>query len=79
METVCLDAVINADGKVRLEVPSSLPPGPVKVRVETEPVQAAQPERKEVRWADFYGLGKEIWAGIDAQEYVNQLRDEWER
>ena len=24
------------------------------------------------------GLGKEIWAGIDAQEYVNKLRDEWE-
>jgi hypothetical protein len=25
------------------------------------------------------GLGKEIWAGVEAQEYVNQLRDEWER
>ncbi len=23
------------------------------------------------------GLGKEIWRGIDAQEYVNQERDSW--
>ena len=24
------------------------------------------------------GLGAELWAGIDAQEYVNQRRDEWD-
>ena len=24
------------------------------------------------------GLGKEIWRGIDAQEYVNQERDSWQ-
>lgn len=23
------------------------------------------------------GLGREIWEGIDAQEYVDRLRDEW--
>jgi len=27
---------------------------------------------------ELHGLGAEIWEGIDAQEYVNQLRDEWE-
>ena len=27
---------------------------------------------------ELHGLGKEIWAGIDAQEYVNKLRDGWE-
>ncbi len=25
------------------------------------------------------GLGKEVWADVDADEYVNQLRDEWTR
>ena len=25
------------------------------------------------------GLGAEIWHGIDAQQYVNELRDEWDR
>lgn len=27
---------------------------------------------------ELEGLGKEIWEGIDAQEYVNELRNEWE-
>lgn len=26
---------------------------------------------------DLRGLGKDIWQGIDAQEYINELRDEW--
>lgn len=28
---------------------------------------------------DLHGLGAEIWQGIDAQEYVNQLREEWDQ
>ncbi len=27
---------------------------------------------------DLHGLGKEIWKGVDAQEYVDKLREEWE-
>ncbi len=27
---------------------------------------------------ELHGLGKEIWEGIDAQEYVNTLRAEWD-
>ena len=30
------------------------------------------------RLSELRGLGKEIWEGIDAQEYVNQLRSEWD-
>ncbi len=26
---------------------------------------------------ELRGLGKEIWQGIDAQEYINQERDSW--
>jgi hypothetical protein len=36
----------------------------------------AHPQR---RLSELRGLGKEIWAGIDAQDYVNQLRDEWDQ
>jgi hypothetical protein len=25
----------------------------------------------------LHGLGKHIWEGVDAEEYVNQLRAEW--
>lgn len=28
---------------------------------------------------ELEGLGAEIWEGIDAQEYVNAMRDEWDR
>ena len=28
---------------------------------------------------ELEGLGSEIWAGEDAQQYVNRLRDEWGR
>jgi hypothetical protein len=28
---------------------------------------------------ELHGLGAEIWRGIDAQQYVNELRDEWDR
>ena len=27
---------------------------------------------------ELHGMGKELWQGIDAQEYVNRLRDEWD-
>jgi hypothetical protein len=27
---------------------------------------------------ELVGLGAEIWEGIDAQDYVNQLRSEWD-
>ncbi len=28
--------------------------------------------------SELRGLGKELWSGIDAQDYVNQLRSEWD-
>ncbi len=27
---------------------------------------------------ELEGLGAEIWEGVDAREYVNELRNEWE-
>ena len=27
---------------------------------------------------ELEGLGAEIWEGMDAQEYINQLRQEWD-
>lgn len=27
---------------------------------------------------ELAGLGEEIWEGIDPQEYINQLRSEWD-
>ncbi|NPV68435.1 MAG: hypothetical protein HPY64_14930 [Anaerolineae bacterium] len=37
------------------------------------------PALRRRRLSELRGLGKEIWQDIDAQEYVNRLRDEWDR
>ncbi len=31
------------------------------------------------RITELRGLGKEIWQGVEAQQYVNELRDEWDK
>ncbi len=39
---------------------------------------AAQPPTPLHSILELRGLGKEIWQGIDAQQYVEELRREWE-
>ena len=39
--------------------------------------EAVTPHQR--RLSELRGLGKEIWEGIDAHEYVNQLRNEWDK
>ena len=48
----------------------------VKVRIEVSP-----PGKKTGKYSimDLAGVGKEIWEGIDAQEYVREERRSWER
>jgi len=33
-------------------------------------------KKKEVDWSKLYGLGKGLWKGEDAQDYVERLRKE---
>jgi len=35
-------------------------------------------EEKTLSIMGLHGLGAASWQGIDAQAYVNQLRDEWD-
>lgn len=34
---------------------------------------------REYTLLDLEGLGKDLWEGIDAQQYVDALRSEWDR
>lgn len=27
---------------------------------------------------DFYGAGRDTWKGVDVQQYINEMRDEWD-
>lgn len=38
----------------------------------------AASQRKTRSLLELEGLGAEIWGGVDAQEYVNELRKEWD-
>ena len=31
------------------------------------------------RPSELRGWGKEIWQGVDAQAYIDQMRDEWDQ
>jgi hypothetical protein len=33
-------------------------------------------KKEYLNWSDLYGLGKGLWQDKDAQEYVNQLRED---
>ncbi|MDE2747943.1 MAG: hypothetical protein OXI34_03160 [Chloroflexota bacterium] len=35
---------------------------------------ASQPSKPKRSLSELQGLGKEIWEGVDAQEYINELR-----
>jgi hypothetical protein len=48
----------------------------VKLLIDSLDVPDAAP-RQQRHLSELRGLGKEIWQGIDAQEYVNRLRNEW--
>lgn len=48
----------------------------VLVDIVSEPTHNSATKTRTLR--ELRGLGKEIWAGIDAQEYINQQRDEWD-
>ncbi len=44
----------------------------------TQILSDALEKPKELSILDLEGLGKEIWAGIDAAEYIRQERDSWD-
>jgi hypothetical protein len=48
----------------------------IKLLIDSLEVRDSQEKRHSI--LELAGLGKEIWEGIDAQEYVDQLRNEWD-
>ena len=69
--TIAAHAVVSGEGILKLEVPCDMPPGPVDVVMVVNPAEVARPRPN---WDDLYGLGKDVWSGIDAVEYVRELR-----
>ncbi len=39
--------------------------------------EQAESEKPRRSLLEFEGMGAGLWAGVDAQQYINDLRDEW--
>lgn len=49
-------------------------------RIAQDLTESEAPElESEATLLDLEGLGAAIWHGVDAQQYVNALRDEWDQ
>ena len=46
------------------------------IRKAARPAEPVEKPKRSIM--ELHGLGKEIWKNIDAQEYVNELRKEWD-
>lgn len=74
MHTLTGKARIAGDGHLHVDLPvEGLTPGEVDVVVLIHPTNGKK--KRDIR--ELRGLGKEVWRGQDAQEYVDKLRDEW--
>jgi hypothetical protein len=75
MEQFTVQGEINREGVLKIEVPCDLPPGPVEVtltvRSPSAPSAEAGPD-----WEQLYGLGKEVWQGVDPADYLRELRED---
>ncbi len=77
MTTLILQSEVQSDGKLKIEVPCGLPPGPVEVVLT---VQARSDRAAATRpgWGELLGLGREVWQGVDPKQYVRELRQDRE-
>jgi len=65
-------------GKIEKEVEKLTPKDQLKLleRLARQLRKARLAMKKDLDWKGLYGLGKGLWKGEDAQEYVNRLRED---
>jgi hypothetical protein len=65
-------------GKIEKEIERLSPRDQLKLveKLARQLRKSGMTQKKELDWKALYGLGKGLWKGEDAQEYVNRLREE---
>lgn len=69
---------VSALGKIEKEIERLSPKDQLKL-VEKLAHQLGKTDvkiKRELDWKRLYGLGKDLWKGEDAQEYVNRMRED---
>lgn len=75
---VTMRGTVEPGGKLRLEGPVPVKPGPVDVTV--RPVGDRPAGQKKARTLlDMAGVGAELWQKIDVDRYIRRMREEWDR
>ena len=74
MTVVKTQGEIGPDGVLRLDLPTQLPAGPVRLTVTMEPTAPQPHNGTSYNFADL--LGTVAWSG-DAVREQRRLRDEW--
>jgi hypothetical protein len=78
MKTLTLRCEISGDGKLRLEVPCALPPGPVEVVLVVQPTADAassqSPTPRTARSGLFLGKGP---SGLDLDTVTGEMSEQW--
>lgn len=65
-------------GKIEKEVQRLTPKDQLKLleRLARQLQKTRLAMKKDLDWKKLYGLGRGLWKGEDAQEYVNRLRED---
>lgn len=53
-----------------------------KAYAQTVVLQALQeeaPQQRKHSVMEMHGIGTGAWAGVDVQQYLNEMRDEWDK
>ena len=74
MQVLKLDGQIDADGHLRLDIATHLPPGEVQLAVVIGPETASKTDADRYNFSDL--AGTLTWQG-DAVAVQRHLRDEW--
>ena len=78
-KTVTISGIVEADGRLRLDGPVPVEPGPVQVTVRsTANRRDDNVPAKPPMIADMAGVGGDLWRKINVDDYLQQLRDEWD-
>lgn len=81
-----MQQIVTIGPKSQVVIPKSvreLTPGlkvGKKVLVRSLGPQSVIVESVDENWVDStYGMHKKVWQGVDATEYIRNLRDQWEK
>jgi hypothetical protein len=73
MNALTVQAEVTADHMLGLEIPCDIPPGQVEVELTIQPHHPSL-LANDFSWGHLRVLGRDVWAGVDANTYVQDLR-----